>query len=230
MTYRFSVLLTALVRMWRGWRILVPAVVVNAGLQGLLLLPGTMPYLGLWFAVPAVLSLLALVVSYALIAAAMLDAATGRVAVRRSVRVAQTRFLPLLGWSAALLIVVTISFALYVIPGFVVLAVTPYVLLAVVDGQRNPLAVNFRLIAARWVRWIVTVVAMAIICLVLWLFATVTGFFVTGAPAGAIAWLVLGLAAAWFTCAWALVYRSIYSAANSTAESATAMTDQRPSA
>ena len=42
--YRLSVLATALTRMWRGWRVIIPVVGVNAAVQSLLLLPGVLPY------------------------------------------------------------------------------------------------------------------------------------------------------------------------------------------
>ena len=207
--YRVSVLLTGLARMWRAWRVVVPVVLINAVVQGLLLLPGAVPYLTIGFVLTALVSIAVLIASFALVAAAMLQAAAGPVTARDAVTTVRQRALPVLAWSVGLLIVVTVGFALYVIPGFVILAVTPYLLLAVIDGQRNPLGVNVRTIAARWGRWLITVVIMGVICFGLWLGAALDGFFITGAPGAVIAWLVLGFVAAWFTCAWALVYRAV---------------------
>lgn len=207
--YRVSVLITGFARMWRAWRVLLPVVIVNALLQGLLLLPGVLPYLSIAFALVALLSFVVLVVSFGLIAAAMLQATEGPVSVSAAIDTLRARTWPLLAWSLGLVLVATLGFALYVVPGFVVLALMPYLLLAVIDGKRNPLAVNFRTIGARWGRWLITVVLMGVICFVMWFLSALDGFFVTGAPGAMIAWLVLGLISAWFICAWALIYRSV---------------------
>lgn len=207
--YRVSVLATGFARMWRAWRVLIPVVILNALLQGLLLLPGVLPYLSAAFIVVALLSLIVLIASFGLVAAAMLQAVQGPVSVSEALTALRTRLLPILSWGIGLALVATLGFALYVIPGFIILALTPYLLLAVIDGRRNPLGANFRTLTARWGRWVVTVVLMGIICFVLWFLAALDGFFITGAPGATIAWLALGLVSAWFTCAWALVYRSV---------------------
>lgn len=207
--YRVSVLATGLARMWRAWRVVLPVVVVNALVQGVLLLSGVLPYLTFVFVFTALLSFVILVASFGLVAAAMLQAVEGPVSGGAAVDTLRARTWPLLAWSLALVLVAILGFAIYVVPGFIVLALTPYLLLAVVDGKRNPLAVNFRTIGARWGRWLVTVVLMGVICFVMWFLSALDGFFVTGAPGAIIAWLVLGLVSAWFTCAWALVYRSV---------------------
>lgn len=207
--YRVSVLATGFARMWRAWRVLLPVVIVNALVQGVLLLSGVLPYLTVIFVLTALLSFVILVASFGLIAAAMLQAAEGPVSAGAAIDTLRARTWPLLAWSLGLVLVAIAGFALYVVPGFIVLALTPYLLLAVVDGQRNPLAVNFRTIGARWGRWLITVVLMGVICFVMWFLSALDGFFVTGAPGAMIAWLVLGLVSAWFVCAWALVYRSV---------------------
>ena len=207
--YRVSVLATGFARMWRAWRVLLPVVVVNALVQGILLLPGVLPYLTIAFVLTALLSFVILVASFGLIAAAMLQAVEGPVSAGAAVDTLRDRTWPLLAWSLGLVLVAIAGFAIYVVPGFIVLALTPYLLLAVVDGQRNPIAVNFRTIGARWGRWLITVVIMGAICFIMWFLSALDGFFVTGAPGAIIAWLVLGLVSAWFTCAWALIYRSV---------------------
>ena len=207
--YRVSVLITGFARMWRAWRVLLPVVIVNAVVQGILLLSGVLPYLTVVFVLTALLSFVILVASFGLIAAAMLQAVEGPVSAGAAIDTLRARTWPLLAWSLGLVLVAIAGFALYVVPGFIVLALTPYLLLAVVDGKRNPLAVNFRTIGARWGRWLITVVLMGVICFVMWFLSALDGFFVTGAPGAMIAWLVLGLVSAWFTCAWALIYRSV---------------------
>ena len=207
--YRVSVLATALLRMWRGWRILLPVIVVNALIQGLLVSPGVLPYLTPAFVVLALVSLVMLAVSFTLVAATMLQASTGPVSVRQVLAVTRRRWLPLSAWSIALVVVVTLGLALYVLPGLVLLAITPYLLLAVVDGKPRPLAVNFAVLRARWGRWLITVIAIGVISLVLWLLSALDGFFVTGFLGAIIGWLGIGLVSGWLICAWALVYRSV---------------------
>ena len=189
--------------------LLLPVVIVNALVQGILLLPGVLPYLTIVFVFTALLSFVILVASFGLVAAAMLQAVEGPVSVGAAIDTLRNRTWPLLAWSLGLVLVAILGFSLFVVPGFVILALTPYLLLAVIDGKGNPLAVNFRTIGARWGRWLVTVVLMGVICFVMWFLSALDGFFVTGAPGAMIAWLVLGLVSAWFTCAWALVYRSV---------------------
>lgn len=207
--YRVSVLATALVRMWRGWRIWIPVVVINALVQGLLALPGVLPYPTAVFAFLALISWIVLAMSFAIVAATMLQASSGPVSMGDVLATTRARALPLLAWSIGLVLVVTLALALFVLPGLVVLAITPYLLLAVVDGQRSPLAVNFRVIRARWGRWLVTVIAVAVVALVVWLASVVTGFFVAGFGGAIIGWLGLGLVSCWLICAWALVYRTV---------------------
>lgn len=207
--YRVSVLATGFARMWRAWRLLLPVVIVNALVQGILLLSGVLPYLTIVFVFTALLSFVILVASFGLVAAAMLQAVEGPVSVGAAIDTLRNRTWPLLAWSLGLVLVAILGFSLFVVPGFVILALTPYLLLAVIDGKRNPIAANFRTIGARWGRWLITVVLMGVICFVMWFLSALDGFFVTGSPGAMIAWLVLGLVSAWFTCAWSLVYRSV---------------------
>ena len=91
-------------------------------------------------------------------------------------------------------------------------AITPYLLLAVVDGQPRPLAVNFAALRDRWGRWLLTVAVIAVVCLVIWLLSALDGFFVTGFLGAIIGWLGIGLVSGWLICAWVLVYRSVLDA------------------
>ena len=207
--YRVSVLAVGFVRMWRAWKIVIPVVIVNAALQALLLLPNVLPYLTVAFVIVSLLSLLILVKAYNFVAAAMLQAAVGPVEWRAVYANLWHRYFVLLAWSVGLLILVLIGVSLYVVPGLIVIALAPYLLLAVVDGKRNPLAVNFKTIGARWGRWLVTVIIMGVLSFGVWFLSALNGFFITGAPGAFIGWILIGFVASWFTCAWALVYRSV---------------------
>lgn len=207
--YGFSALATAVVRMWRAWRILLPVVIVNALVQAALLIPGLLPYLSVPFILASLLSFVVLVLSFGAVAAAMLQAVQGPVDARAVWGALRARWLPLLAWSLGIVVIATIGFSLYVLPGFAVLAAVPYLLLAVVDGRSRPLRVNFRTIGARWGRWFVTVCVLAIVCLVVWVLALVDTFFVGGVGGAFIGWIFLGMVAGWFVCAWALIYRAV---------------------
>lgn len=207
--YRVSALAYGFARLWRGWKVVIPVIIINAALQALLILINVLPYLTIAFALVAALSFMILVKAYNFVAAAMLQAALGPVNVRSVYDNLWSRYWVLLAWSVGLGLAVLIGLALYVVPGFIVMALTPYLLLAVVDGQRNPIAVNFRTIAARWGRWLITVLLMGLVLFAAWFFAALDGFFITGAPAAFIGWIVLGFIATWFLSAWALIYRSV---------------------
>ncbi|TEX49513.1 MAG: hypothetical protein B7C55_12840 [Actinomycetales bacterium mxb001] len=207
--YRWSVLATGFARMWRAWAIVIPVVIVNAAVQGLLLLPNVLPYLTVPFIVVALVSLIVLVLSFTLVATAVLGATTGRVGWGDVTTGLGRRFLLVLVWATGLVVVVLIGVSLYVVPGLIVIALTPYLLLAVIDGKRNPIAVNFRTIGARWGRWLITVIIMGVLCFAIWFLSVATGFFITGAPGAIVGWLAIGIIATWFVCAWALIYRSV---------------------
>ncbi len=212
-TYRISALTRAWVCLGRSSSIVFPVIVINAALQALLLLPGFLPGVNLAFIVAAVLSYLILVACYTVAATAILAAIDGGISGGSGVRAAladsPARFPAVLGWSLLLLLATIIGLSLYVVPGLIVLAVLPFLLIAVIDRRSNPLAANFATLGKRWGRWLLTIVIMAALCGALWLMATVTGFFIGGALGALIAWLVLGVIAAWFTAAWALIYRGV---------------------
>ena len=92
--------------------------------------------------------------------------------------------------------------------GLVVLLVLPFVTLAAADDQRNPLAINFRVIGGRAVRYIVTAIILGIILVISNLLTSVNGFFIGGWLGALITWLYWGLLASWYLTALALIYRS----------------------
>ena len=207
--YRASAMGSALLRMWRAWRILIPTIIINALLQALFILPNVTPGLNPAFIVLAVASFLGLVASFLLVTTALLVSTSGHVGIGPILASSAPRFLPLLAWSVGLLLAVLMGLILYVIPGLIILAATPYLLIAVVDGQRSPLAVNFRTIRARWGRWLITVALMGLVCFVVWFLSALNGFFITGAPGAFLGWLLAGLIASWLICTWVLIYRAV---------------------
>lgn len=210
-TYRWSALARALQVSARAWRVVLPVVAVNALLQAALIAAVLHPELTVGFAILALLSYALIASSYVIVTAALLGVIDGRGEPRISwvLKGSRSRFLPAALWSLALVLVVTIGLSVYLIPGLVVIGLFPFLLIAVVDGRRNPVVVNFTVIRARVWRWLLTLVLLGVITGVLWLLATVNAFFITGPPGALIAWLGYGLIGTWFTAAWALIYRSV---------------------
>lgn len=206
--YRFTALGSALLRMWRSWPVIVPVVVINAIAQTLLVWTGLLPGLSIGFVLFAALSFVVFVVSLTLILAALLEASLGALSLA-AVRARALRSLPrMLLWSTLLLVATVIGLVVYVVPALLVWALTSFVLIAVMDGERNPLVANLHAIGRHWGRWLVTCLAIGAIGSVLWLLGALDGFFVTGAPGALIGWLSLGLVVSWFSCAWVLIYRN----------------------
>lgn len=193
--------------MWRAWAILLPVIVLNAGIQALLVIGDPVPGASAWFIIASVLSFIALVAAFTLVAVAMLQAVDGRVSFTAVMHTSVSRSVRMLLWSATLTAAVIIGLVLYVVPGLIVLAVFPYLLVAVADGDRSPLRANFAAIGRHPARWIVMIIGIGTWCFLLWLFTALNAFFITGPVSAFAAWSVLGLFSSWFTCAWARVWR-----------------------
>lgn len=206
--YRVSAVAFGLQRMWRGWMIIVPAVVANAAIQALLIWPDVEVTNWLPMIALALVSAIAFVAAYGAVAATALQVAEGVVRPRQILPEIRANGVRYALWALGLLLVTIVGLALYAVPGIVVLAITPFVLLAAVDGQPSPLAVNFRIIGRRFWRWLSLVIVTGVLVGAGTLAAGLTNFFLRGPVASFSVWLVGGLVLAWFTTAWALVYRS----------------------
>jgi hypothetical protein len=206
-TYRRSALASALIRMWRGWSVIVPVVIVNALLQALLVWPDfelDQSWLNL---TSAVLSAAVFVVAFGLVAATALRVPDGRVewgtAAATLGRSAVRYGLWALGLLASFAAALVLSEAL----ALLVLGITPFLLLAALDGETNPLGANFRTIGRRFWRWLVTVLIVGGVVVLGTVLTGVTAFFIRGSAASLLVWIVAGLVLSWFTTAWALIYR-----------------------
>jgi hypothetical protein len=207
-TYRVSALASAFVRMWRGWSVIVPVVVVNALLQAAIIWPDPTPGWNAEAIVLALLSGVVFLVAYGLVGATALRVADGRVGWGQAIGLLRANGWRYAAWAVALGVVTAVGLAVYTVPGLLVLAVTPFLALAAIDGRSNPLAENFGVLGRRFWRWLVTVVITGLVVLVGSLGSGLFTFFVRGSVASLAVWLVAGLVLAWFTTAWALIYRS----------------------
>jgi len=206
--YRVSALAYGLARMWRGWAVLVPVVLANALLQAVLVWPDATPMIDTSAIVLAALSGLVLLIAYTLVAATALHVAEGHVGWSLAVATVRRHAARFTVWALALGLVTWVGLALFTVPGLIVVGGTPFVLLAVLDGQANPLAANFRTIGRRFWRWLVTAIVTTLVLVVGSLLSGFFTFFTRASLAAFVVWLVGGLIIAWFTTAWALVYRN----------------------
>ena len=209
-TYRVSALASAAVRMWRGWSVIVPVVVVNALVQALLVWPAFTYDSGWYTALSAVVSAVAFALAYALVASVALDVPSGRVGWAQAWSRVRTNLVGYALWAVLLLVVVSVGLAVYTVPGLLVLALTPFLLIAALDGRGNALAVDVRTIGRRFWRWLVTVAITGVGVLLGSVIAGFTAFFWRGGIAAALVWLVGGLLLSWITVAWGLIYRSAW--------------------
>ena len=123
-------------------------------------------------------------------------------------------------WAIVWLLAVSVGLALNTVPGLVVAALTPFLLLAALDGQGNPLVRNLRTVGRRFWRWLLTVVVIGVVLFVSDIGAGLFTFFIRNPLASLAVWLGGGLAIAWFTTAWALIYRSAWTPAADTEDAA----------
>jgi hypothetical protein len=190
--------------------VIVPVVILNALVQALLVWPAYTYDSGWYTALSAVLSGVAFLVAYGLVASAALDVPVRRVGWRQVWARLRTHLGRYALWAVLLLVAVSIGLAIYTVPGLLVMALTPFLLLAALDGRPNPVATNFRTVGRRFWRWLLTVTIVGLGVLLGSLIAGFTAFFWHGGIGSALVWLVGGLLLAWITVGWALIYRSAW--------------------
>lgn len=206
--YRVSALASGFVRMWRGWQVIVPLIVVNALIQGLLVRSETWVTDDALRTVLALFSAIVALKSFVVISEVALQAANGPVTwvtIFPALRKATWRGML---WGALLLVVIAVGFALCTVPGILMAAVTPFVVIAAVAGERNPLVANFRTITRRFSRWLITAVITGVAIAIGYLGSGFVMFFLRGMLGAFLVWLAAGFVAAWFITAWTLIYRS----------------------
>lgn len=208
--YGHSVLATGCKRWWRGAVVMLSAIVVNALVQMLLIAGDPIPGSGVLgvFTLLALCSLIIVILTGSLITATALSVSAGRVGFSAAFSLARRHFWLFAGWAIALGMVVTIGMMLYTIPGALIAAVTPFVLLAAADGQKNAVSANFRAIGNRFGRFIITLVISGILLFIFHLLSAANTFFIAGSASVFIMWFVFGLLTSWLAVGWALLYRS----------------------
>ena len=205
--YRASALASGFVRMWRGWRVLVPVIVLNALIQALLVLPAYSVGAVALNSVFAVLSAFVALASLVLVTIAVQLAVDGTSTWAQVVTADRRRIGRAVLSALVLGLVLAVGFSLWTLPGILIAAITPFVLISAVAGERNPLLANFRTIGRRFWRWLVTALITSALLLVGALGSGFVVFFLRGMLGAGLVWLAVGVVAAWFTTAWTLIYR-----------------------
>lgn len=207
-TYRVSALAYGFARMWRAWTVLVPVIVVNAILQTLIAWPAI--DMGAWWQVwgLGLLSYVVFLAFYGLVLSSALQVADGRVGWAAAAGRLRAHLWAFVAWSVILTLATVAGLLLYVIPGLVVLVLTRFVLFAALEGQGNAIAVNFHAMGERFWRWLVTVLITGAILGLGTFLAGFWNFFLRDPVGPLVVWLVAGILFAWFTTAFALIYRS----------------------
>jgi hypothetical protein len=206
--YGWSVLVAGLRGLVRGWRVVLPVVVLGALAQALLVWPDPVPGQSWWSYAAGAVSYLLLLVVVALLAASALLAVQGPVPWRPALAHARRSAGWFALWATVWVAVAAVGLTLWTWPGLVWLAVTPFLLLAASDGRRGALLADLRAIAARPGRWLLTTVLVGVVCWVAWVLGAVSGFFLGGPAGAALTWFWFGLLGAWFLASWAALWRS----------------------
>ena len=185
-----------------SWKVTIPVVVLNALIQPLLLIADPTPALT-WAIWPlAVISLLVLVASVILIVAAISLQSTGEFTWADLLARLKSRIIPMLAYTIGWLLLLLLGFSLWIVPGLVVLAMTPYLLIAVVEGSGNPIKSNFQAIRTAIPRWILLLVASAILIGLSWVGSALLAFFFPQLLGGLLTWLIFGLIGAFVVKMW----------------------------
>lgn len=206
--FGFSALVTGFARMWRGILPAIVVIIVNAVVQALLTYWNPQVSLSFSYVVALVISVAVLLVWWAVLSRIALGAVSGRVALPAAISGAMPHLGTFAIWVAVQWLLILIGFLIFPLLGVLVGMVTAFVPLAAADGQRNALAANFRAIADRWGRWLITSIIFLVLAVILLVLSAVNVFFIHGTPASLIFWFVMGLVAYWLLTAYAAIYRS----------------------
>lgn len=183
-------------------RFVLPAVVLNAAVQSVLVVPVAAGGFTPLFVLGAIVSGLVMLATYAVVVATSVDA-DGR-ALGDLLR---SRVVAFSVWTVALAIAALIGLLLPTgILGYLVLLAGVYLPIAAMSGARNPLTASFSAIGARPLAYALRALITVLMAVVVFLTSALLSFFVTGWIASAIAMLVIGLVVWWLTRMWARAF------------------------
>ena len=185
-----------------GWRVFVPVIGINAGIQALLVTSDPVPLASWVFGLLAAASAAGILLSIWLISAAALAAVDGHPRpsrlLHRPVVLAWAAGLGIL--AAAVAVLAWWATPLVMISGALVLP-------PAADGQRHPLAAAFGTVRRHPGRAAILAVGVLLLAAATWVVELVLGFFVTGVAAAAATWLWLGAVLVLVLCWSCSLYR-----------------------
>jgi hypothetical protein len=206
--YGFSALLTGCAKMWHGVLAAMVFIVLNAVIQSVLTWWNPQSGLNAAFIIAFAVSIVSMLVTFAVISRVSLDSISGRVSLGQALSGARAQLVHFALWVVVQWLAITVGLLIYWPLGALVAVLTPFLPLAAIDGRANPIRANFSALKDRWGRWLITAVLIALGYLIWFLLMAVNVFFVKGFPASLIVWLVGGILGWWLLTAWAAIYRS----------------------
>lgn len=175
------------------WKYALPVIIINALIQPLLIMSDPTPALT-WSIWPlAAISLLSLTVTTIVIVSAVCLRTTGKYSYKDLISRLRSRLLPVLLYTVGWLVLMILGLSLWVIPGLILLAVTPYLLIAVIEGSGNPIASNFHAIRVGLLRWILLLIASAFLVGMTWVASAFMAFFLPAFMGSALTWVAFGV-------------------------------------
>lgn len=207
-THGYSALVSASLRMWRAWSVLLPVIVVNALVQGVLVASPAVNDATAFAVLRAIVSAIAFLIAYGLVLSAAVQVADGLVGWRAAATRLRERAgaFALVSLSLGLVVLIGLAFGTYL--GWIALSVGVFIPTAAMVGAGNPVTRGLVTIRQRPLRWLVTILITAAIVLIGSFLMGVTAFFIRGFAAATLVWLVAGVLIAWLATAFALIYRN----------------------
>lgn len=207
--YRRSVLSSAIKRTWESGRVFAIVTVVNAVIQALLILPQPIYAINTpLFIFLGLVSYVVLLASVTLVIGAALRSGRGPSTIGGAYRQMRPRLVRFLVTTLIWTVACIAGLLLWGIPGFVIFATTPFVLMSAADGDRHPLRDNFQAIRFRFGRYVAVLIVNLIVLLFMYLGSFALNFFLNSALAAFIVWLYVGFLGTWLLTGWALLWRS----------------------
>lgn len=183
-------------------RFVLPAVVVNAAVQSVLVIPAAVGGFTPLLVVGGIVSGLVMLATFAVIVATSIDAED-----RSLGALLRTRWVAFAVWTVGLAIAVLIGLLLPTrILGYLVLLAAVYLPIAAMSGERNPLTASLSAIASRPFAYALRALITAVMAVVVFVSSALLSFFVTGWIATAMAMVLIGLLGWWLTRMWARAY------------------------
>ncbi len=206
--YGFSALLTGCGKMWHGVLAAMVFIVLNAVIQAVLTWWNPQSGLNAAFIIAFVVSIVSMLVTFAVVTRVSLDSITGRVSLGSALAGVRANAVHFGLWVVVQWLAITVGLMIFWPLGALIAALTPFLPLAAADGQANPIKANFSALKDRWGRWLITAVLISLGYLIWFLLMAVNVFFVKGFPASLLVWFVGGILGWWLLTAWAAIYRS----------------------